>query len=328
MKNENRKNQISEQNRDPFRRNFYLTDGGFETTLVFKEGITLNHFAAFELITSDTGRDLLKHYFTPYLDLAVKFGLPFIADTPTWRANPDWAYKLGYSNAELDAINKNSVKLIRSITEEHDIAPVDILISGTLGPRGDGYLPGQTMTVTEAESYHFNQIMSLAVADADFVTAFTINYSEEAIGIVRAAKTLRIPVIISFTLETDGNLPSGESLGSAITKVDEVTDGYAAHFMINCAHPKHFTKTLQKAGNWKNRLQAIRANASAKSHAELDQSLTLDSGDKCMLANEYLEIERILPNLKVAGGCCGTDHNHIAKICEVLSNKEPLNCNE
>lgn len=327
METINQKNQAYKKSKTPFRKDFYLTDGGLETTLVFKRNVVLNHFAAFELITTDEGIEELKNYFTPYLDLAAKLGLSFIADTPTWRANPDWAYKLGYSNNELDVINKNSVKLIRSITEKHKIAPSNILISGTVGPRGDGYIIGQAMTIAEAESYHFNQIMSLALADVDIVTAFTINYSEEAVGIVRAAKALRIPVVISFTLETDGRLPSGEPLRSAISKVDEHTNGYAEHFMINCVHPQHFSRILEEDGEWKNRIQAIRANASTKSHAELDESEFLDTGDKCLLANKYLAIKKILPNLKIVGGCCGTDHNHIEKILEAFIKNEPIDCN-
>ena len=315
-----------EQKPGVFRDTTYLSDGGLESFLVFHRGIELNHFAAFELLNNEQGLDELRNYFLPYLDLAVQYDFSFVAETPTWRANPDWAFKLGYTSQELNAMNRNSIRFMRALIEEHPISLDNTLISGNIGPRGDGYRVENRMTVEEAKAYHSDQINIFALADADLVSAFTLNYTEEAIGIVRAAQQINIPVVISFTVETDGRLPTGESLRDAIEKTDDATGGYTTFFMINCAHPEHFKHVFGDKADWRNRIGAIRANASKKSHAELDESETLGAGDTCQLANGYHELKHLLPNLRVIGGCCGTDHTHIAKICHVLFHDKPEDC--
>lgn len=301
-----------------FQDEYYLTDGGMETTLVFHYGIELPHFAAFELINHPEGWDAFRKYYKPYFNIAKKYGLPFILETPTWRANTDWGYKLGYSEKALAEENRKAVRFIRKLKNSADTGPVKFLLSGCIGPRGDGYVVGQAMTVQQAHQYHLPQILAFSQEKVDLVTAMTINYSDEAAGIVKAAKEARVPVVISFTLETDGCLPNGETLREAIEKTDALTDSYAEHFMINCAHPEHFKHVLQEDGDWKKRIRGIRANASTKSHAELDESETLDTGDKCKLAESYQELKRWLPNLKIIGGCCGTDHSHLEEVCRHL----------
>ncbi|MGC9353649.1 MAG: homocysteine S-methyltransferase family protein [Mariniphaga sp.] len=295
---------------------FYLSDGGLETTLIFHEGIELNFGAAFELLLHAEGRSQLQKYFREYLDMAAEYQANFILETPTWRANPDWSYKLGYSTQELRQINFQAVQFLKEIKTEYETRGGHILISGCIGPRGDGYRPGKKMQAEAAAEYHFTQIDSLARAGADMTTAFTINYTEEAMGIAQAAKNAEIPVVISFTLETDGRLPTGESLRTAIERVDEYSNSYVTYFMINCAHPEHFTEVLKPEGEWKKRIAAIRANASDKSHAELDESENLDTGDCNRLVKGYAEIKNLLPDLKVVGGCCGTDLSHIRALAD------------
>lgn len=301
-----------------FNNGYYLADGGLETTLIYHQGLKLNHFAAFELLTHEQGKEEMAKYYLPYLNLAEEEGLNFILETPTWRANPDWAYKLGYSSEELKAINWNAVKFIRSLLASHAIDPSRVVLSGCVGPRGDGYIAGDAMTPAEAKAYHFEQIHAFALADADIISAITMTYSDEALGIALAAKELHIPAVISFTVETDGRLPNGESLKSAIEKVDAESDGYPEHYMINCAHPEHFLHVLEEEGEWKSRIRGVRANASTKSHAELDASDTLDTGDKSRLTKGYRKLSSALPNLKVLGGCCGTDHTHLQVICDTI----------
>lgn len=296
----------------------YLTDGGMETTFVFHDGIELNHFASFELLPDGEGRQHLKEYFRKYLELAAEYRSGFILETPTWRANPDWCFKLGYSIQELRHINYDAVNFLKELKSEYESRLEHILISGCIGPRGDGYQPGKTMSAKEAEEYHKSQIEALAGAGADMVSAFTLNYSEEAMGIAQAAKNLKIPAVISFTLETDGLLPNGETLHNAIEKVDKYSDFYVSYYMINCAHPEHFKDIFREEGDWKNRITAIRANASVKSHAELDASETLDTGDCNHLAEGYSELKLLLPELRVIGGCCGTDLSHIKAIAYKL----------
>jgi S-methylmethionine-dependent homocysteine/selenocysteine methylase len=296
-------------------KNLYLTDGGLETTLIFQEGVELAHFAAFELMNNNKGRYILKRYFETYISLAEKYRMGFMLGTPTWRANPDWAYLLGYSLKELDKVNRQSVSFLQDIIEERNT--VDMLVSGCVGPRSDGYIIKNLMTREEAVEYHTVQLQSFVNAGVDLVSAMTLNYVEEAIGITLAARELDVPLVISFTVETNGRLPDGELLSHAIANVDAVTDSYVSYYMINCAYPDHF-KNVLRHGEWLRRIGGIRPNASTKSHAELNESTTLDRGDVKRLAIECKEIMNLLPELRVIGGCCGTDHHHIDAMCDCM----------
>jgi S-methylmethionine-dependent homocysteine/selenocysteine methylase len=302
----------------PFREDYYVTDGGMETTLIFRQGIELTHFAAFELLDHVIGRHVLVRYFRPFLDIAARYGLGYILETPTWRANSDWGFRLGYSEEELAALNADAVGLLDALRKSQPDGGAKILLSGCIGPRGDGYDGSARMTVTGARRYHTPQVRTLAEAGVDVITAMTISYSDEAIGIVQAAMAAGIPAVISFTVETDGRLPGGETLKQAIDAVDERTGGYATHFMINCAHPEHFLGALQADAEWITRIGGIRANASTKSHEELDESESLDRGDICRLAQGYRDLMKRLPALRVLGGCCGTDEEHVDEICRSL----------
>ncbi|NKB58339.1 MAG: homocysteine S-methyltransferase [Alphaproteobacteria bacterium] len=291
----------------------FLTDGGIETTLIFHYGLDLPHFAAFDLFKDETGRDALRRYFRSYLTVANENGIGIVLETATWRASADWGDKLGYSSTELAEANRQSVALLDALrTESSGTAPV--VISGCIGPRGDGYDPSDVMTSTEAERYHRTQIQTFADTRADMVTAITMTNIPEAIGLTRAAQAVGIPAVISYTVETDGRLPTGETLQEGIEQVDAATENGPAYFMINCAHPTHFSHVLETDAPWVTRLQGLRANASAKSHAELDEAEELDEGDPHVLGGEYAALRNKLPNLAVLGGCCGTDHRHIAAI--------------
>ncbi len=292
----------------------FLTDGGLETTLVFLDGMELPCFASFPLISDAGGRQRLRDYFSPYVAIAKVCGAGFILGSPTWRANTDWGGKLGYDRAALADINQRSIEFLATLREEYAADGTPIVIEGVIGPRGDGYRADARMTAAEAEHYHGEQIAIFRDTEADMVSAYTLNYPEEAIGIARAARAVDLPVAISFTVETDGRLPSGDTLGSAIEQVDQATDTGSAYFMINCAHPSHFATVLRADEPWLGRLRGLRANASRKSHAELDTATEIDAGDPEELAQDYRQLRAHLPHLSVLGGCCGTDHRHVAAI--------------
>ena len=292
----------------------FVTDGGMETDLIFHAGLELPHFASFVLLENVRGTDTLRDYYLRYIELAREYGVGIVLDTPTWRANPDWGARLGYSPAALAEVNRRGVALLEELRASAGDEPA-LVISGCIGPQGDGYRADQLMTAAEAEQYHAVQIAAFADTAADMVSALTLTYANEAVGIVRGAEEAAIPSVISFTVETDGRLPSGQPLGEAIEQVDAETAGGAAYFMINCAHPTHFADVLEDGGPWVDRIRGLRANASAKSHAELDEAEELDEGDPLELARQYRDLSRHLPNLTVVGGCCGTDHRHIAAIC-------------
>ncbi|MEZ0332518.1 MAG: homocysteine S-methyltransferase family protein [Gemmatimonadales bacterium] len=296
----------------------FLTDGGIETTLVFHEGVTLPCFASFDLLKDETGTAVLRRYFERYAELARSSELGLVLETPTWRANADWGAKLGHAANSLADVNRRSVALLLDIRREYETSRSPIVISGNLGPRGDGYSPGARMSAAEAEEYHAPQIEVFAGTEADMVAAFTMNYPEEAVGIVRAAKAAKMPVAISFTTETDGRLPSGATLRDAIEATDDASAGYPAYYMINCAHPTHLTEALAGTGGWSDRIRGLRANASRRSHKELDESPDLDEGNPEELGREYQELRGSLPELSVVGGCCGTDHRHVAAIARAM----------
>ncbi|BCS35412.1 homocysteine S-methyltransferase [Luteitalea sp. TBR-22] len=290
----------------------FLTDGGLETFLIHQQGVALPDFASFHLLDTYEGEALVRDYFRPYAAIARRHGTGLILDTLTWRASADWGALSGLSAADMVRINRRAVALLEELRDE--FAPVPVVISGCLGPRGDGYVPGTQMTVRGAEAYHQPQVDALADAGADMLTAMTLNYVEEAVGITHAARLAAMPIAISFTVETNGRLPTGQSLGSAIRIVDAATSGYPSYYMVNCAHPSHFAHLLDPRESWVRRIRGIRANASCRSHAELNDAAGLDTGDPVALAATYAELRQRLPQLTVLGGCCGTDHRHVEAI--------------
>ncbi|MBB2710264.1 homocysteine S-methyltransferase family protein [Rhizobium sophoriradicis] len=293
----------------------FITDGGMETTMIFQEGIELPHFAAFILLASEDGRQRMRNYYRRYLDIARRHGTGFVLDTATWRANPDWGQKLGYTADALKAANEEAVDLLVGLRSAYERPEQPIVISGAIGPRGDGYKAG-SMDAAEAEDYHAFQIGAFAGTEADMVTAFTLTNIDEAIGVARAAQSFNMPSAISFTLETDGRLVTGHSLQDAIETTDAATGGTPAYYMINCAHPSHFEGALDPGSAWAMRISGIRANASTMSHEQLDNSETLDAGDPEDLGSRYRKLIGRMPAVRVLGGCCGTDHRHVAAICE------------
>ena len=302
----------------------FLTDGGLETTLIFHEGIDLPEFAAFVLLENEDGCETLRRYYRRYANIARDFNTGFILESMTWRASQDWGRKLGYSSEQIANFNRKGIELLQGIRSEFEGKVSCIVISGCMGPRGDGYSKDIAMTATEAEVYHRTQIATFRKTEADMVAAFTIPYIAEGIGIALAARSEEMPVVISFTVETDGRLPSGEMLKDAIEQVDIATDNAPAYYMINCAHPTHFMNVLRE-GEWTKRIRAIRANASTKSHAELNNSSKLDEGNPYELGARYYDLSMSLEKFNVLGGCCGTDHRHVMEICKMLVNKTVQN---
>jgi homocysteine S-methyltransferase len=269
-----------------------MTDGGMETTLIFHQKVDLPGIAAFPLLSTEAGTNILRAYYEQYGRLAVDHDMGFVLESPTWRANRAWAEPLGYDTKALADANRLGIGLMLEIRNRFERPGRPFIVSGNIGPRGDGYFPDRLMSVDEARAYHSEQVATFADTDADMVSAFTLNYTAEAIGIVQAAREHRMPVVISFTVETDGRLPSGETLADAIARTYDATAGYTTYYMINCAHPVHFGSVLKQGGDWLSRLQGLRANASKLSHAELDNSPELDTGDPQELASEYRELRR------------------------------------
>ena len=299
----------------------FLTDSGLETDLIFHRGVDLPCFAAFPLLETASGRDALSQYYLEHVAVALEHGIGFVFEAPTWRANPGWGAELGYDPLRLQAVNENAIAFMDEL--RHTAGIEDAVISGCIGPRADGFHPRLRMSPELARDYHRTQIESLTRADVDLITAMTIAYAEEAIGIVQAAAEAAIPAVVSFTVETDGRLPDGTPLGDAIQAVDDATDGSAIYFMVNCAHPDHIDAALDRPGEWLQRLQGIRANSSRRSHEEFDEATDLDEGDPAELGRDYRRLLSRLPRVNVLGGCCGTDVRHVRAIADACHQVAP-----
>lgn len=291
----------------------WLTDSGLETDLVFHHGVELPHFAAFVLLEDARGRELLRRYFDEHLRIAADAGQGVVLETPTWRASPDWGQRLGYDLPRLAASNRRAAELVREAVAA-GAGDRPVVVSGCVGPRGDGYSAAQRSTVEQARAYHRWQVETLAGADVDLVSGLTMTHVEEAVGLTQAAVAAEVEVVVSFTVETDGALPDGTPLHEAIAAVDEQTAAAPAYYMVNCAHPDHLRPAAAAAPAGLPRLRGVRANASRLSHVELDGAVELDDGDPHELAHDLLGLREVFPALSVLGGCCGTDARHIAAL--------------
>lgn len=290
-----------------------LTDGGIETTLIFHDGLELPYFAAFTLLKTIEGRVALRRYYEKYIQVAHEQSVGFILDSATWRASADWGRRVGYDKARLADANRQAIDLLFDLRREHE-KDSPFVISGNIGPRGDGYVAKEMMSAAAAEEYHEAQVAVFDEAGADMVSAITMTHAGEAAGIARACANRNLPLALAFTVETDGRLPSGQRLSDAIEEVDGNGMGAPTYYMINCAHPVHFRDVLDTNADWTHRIRGLRANASRMSHEELDNAETLDDGNPAELAQDYANLLPLLPNLRVFGGCCGTDHRHIRAI--------------
>lgn len=293
----------------------FLADGGIETWLIYHEGLDLPQFAAFPLLRTRDGRAVLTRYFERYIRLAQEAATGFVLDTPTWRAGTHWGEEMGWNEAAIRAVNQEAVRFALALRAQHETAGTSIVVNGVVGPSGDGYDLHKELSADEAEALHRPQVEALARAGADMVTAVTMTHSGEGIGIVRAAMAAGIPAAVSFTVERDACLPSGETLAEAIGAVVDATGDGAIYYMVNCAHPTHFSYILR--GAWVARIGGVRANASRQSHAELDVADSLDAGNPAEWGRLVAGLRRLLPNLRVLGGCCGTDHRHITAARDV-----------
>jgi homocysteine S-methyltransferase len=296
----------------------FLADAGIETDLIFNNGIDIPEFAAHTLLSNPEGREAMTRYFEGFLALARSCDTGFILDSQTWKAHMHWAADLGANEDELYRANLESVAFIADIRNRHAAGNRPIVLNGIAGPTSDAYAPEDKVGARKSEDYHSRQMSWLAETEVDMVTGVTYPRADEAVGLVRAAGRFDLPVVISFTVETDGRLPTGRPLSDAIRLVDDSTAGAAAYFMVNCAHPDHFFHVLD-GSDWTRRIRGLRCNASRLSHAELDECEVLDDGDPDEMATEYRAIVETMPWLNIFGGCCGSDLRHVTRIAKAVT---------
>lgn len=296
-----------------------LGDSGLETTLIYDEGWELPCFATFPFMKSERGRQRLKQYWMDHIDFAENSKCSsFLLGGIGWRCNRDWGTKLGYSQSALDEFIRLSVSDQIALRAEKETDRIKILLVGNMGGRGDGYKPESLMTSEEARDYHRHQISTYKALEIDVLLFNTVSYIDEALGVAEAAKCLDMPILLSFTLEMDGCLPSGQTLADAIRSIDTATNSYPIGYLINCVHPGQALDHLlcYRSEAWTCRLLGVKGNASRKSHAELNDSLTLDRGDVEDFGECYRQLREVYPGMNIFGGCCGTDLDHLRSLCQ------------
>ena len=296
----------------------FLTDGGLETWLFFLEGFAAPEFAAIVLMDDDRARGAMARYFDGFLAIAARAGTGFVLDTVTWRGCLAWAAKLGLTEDALMRLSGEAVAFATQIRDRWQDRLPAIVVNGVVGPAGDGYRPSAWAGSDQAFDLHLPQVRVLADGGVDMISAITMTTADEAIGVAQAARAFGLPVVVSFTVETDGMLPNGQGLGAAIEAVDGATGRGPAFYMINCAHPDHFRSILASGAAWTERVGGLRANASRLSHAELDLAAELDDGDPLEFGVLYAALAATLGPLRIVGGCCGTDHRHVASVARYL----------
>ena len=234
---------------------FFINNGGLGTTLIFHEGVELPYFAIFYVLKDEVGCIWMRNHLRRFVNIARKYNVGIILESATWRASIDWIRKLGYSDQDVINVNYKAIQLLDDIRNEYGDENIPIVITGSVGPRGDGYNPTTIMSAEEAQLYHAAQIGIISQTNADMVTALTLTYPEEAIGIARASKAVGIPVVISFTVESNGKLPTGQTLTEAIEFVDKATQCAPAYYMVDCAHPISFEHVLTSKEAWVRRIR-------------------------------------------------------------------------
>jgi S-methylmethionine-dependent homocysteine/selenocysteine methylase len=302
----------------------FLTPGGIETCLLFEFKWPLREFAAFEVVKDERALARLEdELFFPILQAASEKHYGVFAELMTWRASPSYMAKMGYAESDIEAIHRQAASFARASVQRmlarlpQDAFKPPVIITADVGPCGDGYFVSKDTKKTTAEEfrqYHSKQLRAAKAAGVDMAAAWTCTTPEEAIGIALAAKDVGLLVTTSCTLETDGRLPDGTPLPTFIELVDKATDNYPLFYIANCVHTTHIAPVLEAAvrdkAPWLQRFKGLRANASAKSHAELDNSTELDAGNQVELAQQVAALDKAL-NFVVVGGCCGTNASHV-----------------
>lgn len=291
----------------------FLTEAGIETTLIYRKNINLPSFSTLPLLSTEEGTENLLSIYQDYINTALTHSTGIVLETRTWRGSPAWASKLGLSTSQVLNLNRAAVTILRDLRHGAETPSTPIVISGTLGTLQDAYQDSTgTVSITLAQENYRSQVHVLAQEGVDMLSIMTVTNLNEAIAAVTVAREFNLPIHVSFSIETNGRLQGGRTVDDVIREVDHLTESYTTYFGVNCAHPRHIMAALQGVSKEvRSRIGSIRGNASLKSHQELDNTLVLDRGDVSVYVGEFDGLLNILPELKVVGGCCGTDEEHL-----------------
>ncbi len=297
---------------------YFLTEGGTETEIMYRHGFELPEFAMFPLLDTPKAVRALRSIFRAHLDVAAEFGLSFLLTGLDYRASPDWGAKLGYSPQALSDANMQSIEFLREISEGYEGQIPRLLIGGCLGPRGDAYGLNQNITAESAEDYHAVQLETLKKSGVDFAVAATFNNVPEAVGVSRAAARIGVPLFVSLTLDSTHRLKSGPSLGDAITEIDALAGEAAPEFyLLNCSHPLEYEPALDD-GKWIKRLRGVRPNASKMEKIALCKLGHIEDGNPVELGEQIGDLSYRYTHMDIFGGCCGTGDSHLREIAKAL----------
>jgi homocysteine S-methyltransferase len=262
------------------------------------------------LIYSTLGRNELSIIYNSYIELAKGSDIPFFMCAPTWRAN--------YLRVSESGVNKNinidAVNFMKEIRKSHGDFSSKIKIGGLIGCKNDCYKPDEGLSTKDSELFHAWQIDQLVKGEVDFIIAETIPTVKEALGIAKCFERIELPYIIGFVISRDGLILDGTKLNDAINIIDEGVTNQPIGYFIICSHPSFLCAENQPKSLFK-RLIGYLGNASSLDHCELDGSKTLKSDNFSDWGKQMLKLNRAF-SIKILGGCCGTNVEHLKYIIE------------
>lgn len=295
-----------------------LTEGGVVERIKRDPTVELDsHIGHSGLIYDSKGKKVLKKIYTGYIDIGEKYNLPMLSLAPTWRANPERIKKSIFNKHK--NINKDCVNFLKEIRSGYSNYSKLIFIGGMMACKGDAYRPEDALSKKEAKIFHKEQAILLAESEVDFIKVATLPSVSEAHGMASVISSHQIPYILSFVVQPNGKILDGTPIHQVVHIIDSEIHPKPIFYMINCVHPTIFEQAInneiQFSRNLTKRIIGLQANTSSKSPDELDNLSYLDTSD----SEEFGELMVSLHNqfgIKVLGGCCGSDENHITEIAK------------
>lgn len=243
---------------------YCLSDGGLDSFMTFEKGFDHPLFSTVRLVEGAEGRTALTAYSERQTALARKTVCGFVMDTPTWPAGMAWAAYLRFCKDEIIALYSHDAGFIKTLRDRNEIDDLLVVLIGLVETAGASQDSGARFDPVMARIVHWTQMRVLA--DAEMVSAKTFTHVGEAAGMVLAAWDCDLPGAIAFALETDGCLPSVQSLAEAIYEVVRNAGGFPIRYVIDCSYPDQFRDVLNGENYCAPRVGGSRANVSDTSH--------------------------------------------------------------
>jgi len=293
-----------------------LMEGALGERLKREYGILFDeHVAMAGLVYEKKGALALSALWNEYIEIARKYQLPFIATTPTRRANRERISLSRYS----ENIIADNVSFLKNIQMN---CGSEMYVGGLMGCKGDAYTGEGALLEKEATDFHKWTVEQFCDANVNFLYAGIMPVLSEAAGLAKAIDVTGLPYIISFTIQQDGKLIDGTPIADAIQYIDDITCNRPVCYMANCVHPTIVYKALSRDFNnvtiVKERFKGIQANTSPLSYAELDSAVDLHCSEPKGFAEDMMRLSQV-GNFQIWGGCCGTDNRHMECIAQELN---------